>query len=194
MNLKVLTLKTDPETGLLDDRPLQAFQAAHEVTHVIDHFYLCGGTPTLALLLTWRPRADGRQGPPAHESDRRGPMTEATAPAMSPESRVLYEALRRWRADRATRDHVPRQTILPNSTFVRMCETRPRTKAELLDLPGIGEAKLAAYGDELLALLQQFVLPGAIPATPDPAREVARSTGEPGDPPTRGLTEGEGPA
>jgi len=88
MNLKVLTLKTDPETGLLDDRPLQAFQAAHELTHVIDHFYLCGGTPTPALLLTWRPRTDPRQGPPA--SVARG------LSASRPRSRSVSVALGQW--------------------------------------------------------------------------------------------------
>lgn len=167
MNVRVITLLADGTTGRFDDEPLRAFQEANEVTHVTDHFYFHDGQPAMALLVTFRPRAEAA----AYDRERPGRTADA-GPVLTAEERVIYQALRKWRTDRAKRDGVPHYTVLPNRTFEVMARTRPATKAALSEVPGIGEARLALYGDELLALV------AAIPSGASPSTDR--------DPPGRG--------
>ena len=65
----------------------------------------------------------------------------------------LYQALKRWRLQRAKADEIPAYVIFHNSTLAEIAERRPRTIAELASVPGVGPAKLERYGAELLAAL-----------------------------------------
>ena len=48
---------------------------------------------------------------------------------------------------------MPPYVIFHDRTLVEMLESRPRTEAELLDISGIGQAKLERYGARFLAVL-----------------------------------------
>jgi len=65
----------------------------------------------------------------------------------------LATRLRQWRADCAREQGVPAYVILHDSTLYELAARRPASLAELLDVPGIGQAKAQRYGDELLALV-----------------------------------------
>jgi DNA helicase-2/ATP-dependent DNA helicase PcrA len=69
------------------------------------------------------------------------------------EGNPLFDALRRWRKERAARDGVPAYVVFHDSTLAAIAERSPRTRAGLLAVSGIGPAKLERYGDEVLALL-----------------------------------------
>jgi DNA helicase-2/ATP-dependent DNA helicase PcrA len=62
-------------------------------------------------------------------------------------------ALRTWRRERAKADGVPAFVVMHDSTLAALADRRPRTRAELAAVPGIGPAKLDRYGDDLLAAL-----------------------------------------
>jgi DNA helicase-2/ATP-dependent DNA helicase PcrA len=90
----------------------------------------------------------------------------ASAPrptATGPEGARVEHALRAWRKERSAADGVPAYVVLNDRHLVGIAERRPATTRELSACPGIGPAKLAAYGDELLALV------AAATATGDPA-------------------------
>jgi DNA helicase II / ATP-dependent DNA helicase PcrA len=70
-------------------------------------------------------------------------------PADTPETSTL----RLWRRERAKADGVPAFVVLHDSTLAVLADRRPQTRAELAAVPGIGPAKLARYGDDLLAAL-----------------------------------------
>jgi DNA helicase-2/ATP-dependent DNA helicase PcrA len=72
-----------------------------------------------------------------------------TGPAKEGE---LYEALRRWRKERASRDGVPAYVVFHDTTLAEIADRIPRTSAALLAVPGVGPAKLERYGAEVLAL------------------------------------------
>ena len=57
------------------------------------------------------------------------------------------KALRRRLADR---DGVPAYIVFNDRTLTEMAQLQPRTKAALLDVSGVGEAKLKRYGTEFL--------------------------------------------
>ena len=50
---------------------------------------------------------------------------------------------------------MPAYIVFSDATLIAMAEQRPRTKEELLAVPGVGPKKLAAYGEAFLALLRE---------------------------------------
>jgi len=65
----------------------------------------------------------------------------------------LLEALRAWRRRRAAEDAVPAFLVAHDRTLDDIARRRPTDRIALRACPGIGPAKLARYGDELLALV-----------------------------------------
>ena len=65
----------------------------------------------------------------------------------------MYDALRSWRTARAREDAVPAYVVAPDRTLAAIAEARPTSLAALRRVPGIGPAKLDAYGDEILDVL-----------------------------------------
>jgi DNA helicase-2/ATP-dependent DNA helicase PcrA len=64
-----------------------------------------------------------------------------------------FHALREWRLRRAREDDVPAYVVFHNTTLEEIAARRPQSLAELAAVPGVGPAKLARYGVELLAEL-----------------------------------------
>ena len=127
---------------------------------LIERHGLEGGRPgafVLALTPEGRRVAMGELRPTlampgAREEPRRRRsrgVREATAGA-DPE---LLARLREWRADEARRRSVPAYVIFHDTTLAALAAARPRTPDELLEVKGVGSAKLESYGEALLALL-----------------------------------------
>jgi ATP-dependent DNA helicase RecQ len=75
-------------------------------------------------------------------------------PASSTEAdAAVVEALRRWRLEEARRRAIAPFVILHDRTLVAIAASLPRSRAELGAVPGIGPAKLAAYGDAILSTI-----------------------------------------
>jgi ATP-dependent DNA helicase RecQ len=64
--------------------------------------------------------------------------------------RELWESLRALRTELATTQNVPPYVIFHDATLAEMVRRRPQSIAELGTLSGIGERKLAAFGDRFL--------------------------------------------
>ena len=73
----------------------------------------------------------------------------ATAPADG----TLVAELRAWRTQRARQDGVPAYVVLHDATLQELAARRPGSEAELAGVKGLGPAKLARYGVELLDVL-----------------------------------------
>ena len=65
-----------------------------------------------------------------------------------------FEALRRWRLERARAESVPPYVVASDRTLRDIARLRPRDLAELEQAHGIGPAKASRYGAELLAVLR----------------------------------------
>jgi DNA helicase II / ATP-dependent DNA helicase PcrA len=83
-----------------------------------------------------------------------GKRTEPVPPPSGPEAARVDAALREWRSQRSRADGVPAYVVLNDRHLRGIAERRPTTTDGLASCPGIGPAKLAAYGDELLALVR----------------------------------------
>ena len=65
----------------------------------------------------------------------------------------LRTALKKWRLEAARAQSVPAFVILHDSTLDALCRHRPRSLAELLEVPGIGERKAERFGKPILDIL-----------------------------------------
>ncbi|MGF1640822.1 MAG: DNA helicase RecQ [Rhodospirillales bacterium] len=95
-----------------------------------------------------------KQGGP---TETRRPQANLTDPGQQ----ALFEALRSHRAALAKAQGVPPFVVFHDTTLRAIAVSRPRRLDELARLPGIGAAKLARYGDGLLAVVRDHARSGA---------------------------------
>jgi ATP-dependent DNA helicase RecQ len=67
----------------------------------------------------------------------------------------LWQALRQWRLETARSEEVPPYVIFHDATLAAIVETRPRTLDELASISGVGEHKLARYGEAVIHALSE---------------------------------------
>jgi ATP-dependent DNA helicase RecQ len=67
----------------------------------------------------------------------------------------LFDRLRTLRKRLADENGVPAYIVFSDATLKAMAELRPGSDAELLDVPGVGPAKLDRYGAAFLALIAE---------------------------------------
>ena len=72
---------------------------------------------------------------------------------LSDEQQQLFETLREWRLDEARTQGVPPYVVFGDVTLRALAVHRPTTPERLLEITGIGQAKLERYGDAVLALI-----------------------------------------
>jgi DNA helicase-2/ATP-dependent DNA helicase PcrA len=75
------------------------------------------------------------------------------APGTGDPDETLARRLREWRLERARHLGVPAYVVFNDKTLEALAALRPSTTEALLGVPGIGPAKLDAYGDDLIELL-----------------------------------------
>jgi len=67
---------------------------------------------------------------------------------------MVLAKLKSWRTERAAEIGKPPYIIAGNALLELLAARRPQTRAELLRVKGMGEAKAAAYGDDILAIVR----------------------------------------
>jgi ATP-dependent DNA helicase RecQ len=68
----------------------------------------------------------------------------------------MFEALRATRRELAEANGMPPYVIFHDSTLRDMAMLKPRTRAELALVSGVGARKLEAFGDAFLQTIRQF--------------------------------------
>jgi ATP-dependent DNA helicase RecQ len=100
----------------------------------------------------------GVAGPGARRSGFRGRAGRVPhePAACAPESWELFETLRRTRSGLAAEQGVKPRAVLPDRALMHMVRLRPRDARELAAVHGIGEVKLARYGEAFLEAVRAF--------------------------------------
>jgi ATP-dependent DNA helicase RecQ len=65
----------------------------------------------------------------------------------------VFERLRAWRSERAKEQGVPAYVVFSDATLREIATTLPSSLAGLSNVSGIGETKLARYGQQVLDVL-----------------------------------------
>ncbi len=112
-----------------------------------------------ALMLTAasRPLLKGEVALQLREDPRTNASTKKPRSSKTPLAagdRPLFEALRECRRELAEEQNLPAYVIFHDATLVQMAQLRPQTSAELLDISGVGQAKLDRYGEQFLAVIR----------------------------------------
>jgi len=81
--------------------------------------------------------------------------SKKAAADLSPEAAPIFERLRAWRAGVAKEQGVPAYVIFHDATLRQVATELPSTLAELGTISGVGENKLAKYGEGVLEALAE---------------------------------------
>ncbi|SCF01356.1 ATP-dependent DNA helicase RecQ [Micromonospora coriariae] len=88
------------------------------------------------------------------------PRGAATVVAdLGPAATAVFERLRGWRAATAKEQGVPAYVIFHDATLRQIASDAPGSLAELSRVSGVGENKLAKYGEQILAVLASDAAP-----------------------------------
>ncbi|XP_018452745.2 ATP-dependent DNA helicase Q-like 4B [Raphanus sativus] len=102
-----------------------------------------------------------KNGPtPARVALKQTTLPMAPAPPQdSVLSDTLFKALKKLRSDivKESSDAVMSYHIFGNPTLQQISKRLPRTKEELLDIHGLGKAKVSKYGDRLLETIESTI-------------------------------------
>ncbi len=75
---------------------------------------------------------------------------------LSAAEEMVFEELKEWRKEEAALQGVPAYIVFGNKTLKAIAMARPHTHSALEKIPGVGPAKLEAYGNDLLKLLAEL--------------------------------------
>jgi ATP-dependent DNA helicase RecQ len=147
---------------------INAADDGDEVPAVVGEYQTLAITPDSGEVLRGERQVMLRRDAPMPKPPRtgRGPGARAKAGAdggggsarpeaadLSPEDAALFEQLRAWRGATAREQSLPAYTVFHDATLRAIAVARPATLAELSEINGVGEAKLAKYGAAVLELL-----------------------------------------
>jgi ATP-dependent DNA helicase RecQ len=79
---------------------------------------------------------------------------KVAAADLTPEQEAVFEQLRAWRGATAKEQGVPAYVVFHDATLRAIAVTAPGTLAELAAINGVGESKLAKYGEGILGVLR----------------------------------------
>jgi ATP-dependent DNA helicase RecQ len=105
------------------------------------------------------PRGSRRKsgsGAAAREAGGGDAVGESAAPPPA-DQEALFQALKQLRKRIALRRSVPPYVVFSDKTLRIMASTRPTDRAALLRCHGVGDQKLAAYGEEFIAVIREYL-------------------------------------
>ncbi|MEC9361684.1 MAG: DNA helicase RecQ [Pseudomonadota bacterium] len=118
------------------------------------------GYPVLRLnadsrsVLRGERRVEVAETAPRPAAGRKGRRSDAAA-AVTPADEALFEALRALRKQLATEAGVPPYVVFTDASLRAMAELRPTTLDAFARIPGVGDRKLAQYGEAFtMAILE----------------------------------------
>jgi superfamily II DNA helicase RecQ len=91
-------------------------------------------------------RSRAKQEKPARKAEKKPPVE------LNEAQQKLAEGLKEWRAAEARRRGVPAYMVLHDRALVALAVARPQNLRQLLELDGIGSAKVEKFGEDLLGL------------------------------------------
>ncbi|WP_187367786.1 MULTISPECIES: RecQ family ATP-dependent DNA helicase [Enorma] len=115
--------------------------------------------PGFTFTIKWR-ASKGRSGARVRRAvdllrDEAGALADAGRDCPGDDAE-LFERLRALRRSLAQERGVPPYIVCSDKTLRGLCRRRPATREELLDVPGIGEAKASEYGEAFLQAIAEF--------------------------------------
>lgn len=136
------------------------------VSQMLQQGYLCQTEDTYSVLRLG-PEMDRLRDPDTHviirmytekepEKTRKKAAGARSTDALTSAGFELFERLRELRLKIAREKSLPPYIIFSDKTLIDMCVRVPHTRAEMLEVNGVGENKFEKYGKQFLEEIQSF--------------------------------------
>jgi len=76
---------------------------------------------------------------------------------LSGKEQAIFDKLRWWRVETARAHSVPAYVIFVDATLREIAKAQPTSLDDMRGISGVGEKKLASYGDEIVALIAEML-------------------------------------
>jgi ATP-dependent DNA helicase RecQ len=148
--LRQFRLDALPTYGILAERTLEEIKDLINLLVADDYLLTTGGKyPVLKLHLA--------KVVPVLKNEAKVFRKVLVRRVEADEAPGLFAALRQLRREIAAREQVPPYIIFADSTLREICRNQPLTRGALLGIKGVGEAKLAKYGDAVIAKVREHL-------------------------------------
>jgi superfamily II DNA helicase RecQ len=153
MNLKLFNMRLTPENAPADQQAINSFMDSVSVKKTSTQYV--PDTPDFWSVLVFYEDYNGNHKKVADkkEAEKQPAVTEAD---LNEEELTIYSALRLWRKDRAAEINLPEFMVFHNATLMNVVKEKPRDLLALSKVKGLGDQKIAKYGDDIIAILNAF--------------------------------------
>ncbi|UTY57609.1 DNA helicase RecQ [Massilia sp. erpn] len=76
---------------------------------------------------------------------------------LTPQEQAIFDKLRWWRVETARAHSVPAYVIFVDATLREIAKAQPTSLDQMRGISGVGEKKLASYGDEIVELISAML-------------------------------------
>ncbi|MFJ9588592.1 DNA helicase RecQ [Streptomyces acidicola] len=125
-----------------------------------------------------KPAASGTASAGSSSSGRGERKAKAAVAELPEELLPVFEALRAWRAEQAREQGVPAYVIFHDATLREIATARPTSVDQLGGISGVGEKKLATYGEGVLRVLAALGGAPEEPVASEGSKASARGAGD----------------
>ncbi len=150
MNLKLFNTRLSAETVLADQQVINAFMDSVSVKKTSTQ-YVPGNPDYWSILIFYEDFHTN--GTKSKEVEKQPGISEAD---LDETQQSIYAALRLWRKDRATEINLPEFMVCHNATLMTVAKEKPQDLVSLSRIKGLGDQKVAKYGDDILAIINAF--------------------------------------
>ena len=140
MEATVITLAFDRKRGGFPAEELEDFCLNKKVHQIEAQFFTQEGTQYWSMFIRFERVVAYHDG----------------VKDLNPLETQAYEALAKWRKEKADAGHHPTYIIANNRHLVVMIKRRVRSKAGFDGIKGFGRKRIANYGEEIIAILKKF--------------------------------------
>lgn len=148
MKLKIFNTRLSAEDVLNDQVAINTFMNMVSVKNTTAQFI--PGNPDYWSILVFFEQTNGaiikeKEKPPVITEDDLT-IDEAT----------IFSALKLWRKDKATEINLPEFMVCHNATLLFVSKEKPQDLVSLSKIKGMGDRKIATYGNDIIAILNAF--------------------------------------
>ena len=148
MNLKLFNTRLSTESALADQQAINSFMDSVSVKKTSTQFV--PGNPDFWSILVFYEDLNGTH---KKETEKQPAITEED---LNETEKSIYAALRLWRKDRASEINLPEFMVCHNATLMTVAKEKPQDLLALSKIKGLGDQKIAKYGDDIVAILNAF--------------------------------------
>ncbi len=148
MNLKIFNTRLSAENVLNDQTAINSFMNSVSVKNTAAQF-IPGNPDAWSILVFYDEPSNGKPV----EKPKPPTITEKD---LSAEEKTILSALKLWRKDKAKEMNLPEFMICHQATLLFISRDKPDDLVGLSKIKGMGDQKIAAFGNDIIAILNAF--------------------------------------